>query len=581
MGTREGPASDRAARPQLDDAHRRLEELVAELPDETGATALADDGFRPLLEAVLAVGTGLSLPDVLRVIVEGACQVVDARYGALGVVGSDGELSAFVTVGVDDESRARIGAEPRGRGILGLLLTDPRPVMLHDLRAHPASVGVPPNHPPMHSFLGVPVRARDTVFGNLYLCEKRGGAAFTPADQALVSTLAVAAGIAIENASLYTEHRRREEWLDAIAEISRDLLAGVPVETVLQDIALRAVSIARADAVRVMLLDDDRRALRIVAAHGPRADETIGLSVPTEGTAAGDACRSGETQVVDDASRDLRVFLPAIEVLQPGPVVYAPFAGADGMFGVLSVDNTRDGRRFEPLDVEVIGSFARQAGLAVELARSRGDRDRVRLLEERERIGRNLHDTVIQRLFAVGMLLQATVASEPDGDTARTWRAIDEIDATIKEIRTSIFTLSHPTTTGLRAEIISLVYDYAEVAGFEPHVTFDGPVEVAIPAEIAPQIVAVVREAVSNASRHARASRVEVSLAVSREIVLDVVDDGVGISGAVQRRSGLANLETRAAELGGSLAIAPTPGGGTTVTWRIPIGPSGNEPGER
>ena len=371
-----GEVELRSARPHAGRRVLASRNWSQELQDAGGAVQLGDDRFRVLLEAVLAVGTGLSLPDVLQVIVEGACRLADARFGALGVIGSDGQLSAFVTAGIDAEARARIGDEPRGRGILGLLSTDPRPLMLRDLTEHPASVGFPPNHPPMRSFLGVPVWARESVFGNLYLCEKQGGDEFTDTDRALASTLAVAAGIAIENATLYAEHRRREEWLDAIAEISRDLLGGAQIDVVLQDIAVRAGSIARADAVRVMLLDDEHRGLEIVAAYGADAEETIGLAVPLEGTAAGDACRTGETQVVVDAGQDPRVFLPAIEALRPGPVVYAPCGGVEGLFGVLSVDNAKGGRQFDPLDIDVIGSFARQAGLAVELARSRGDRDR-------------------------------------------------------------------------------------------------------------------------------------------------------------------------------------------------------------
>ncbi len=540
-------------------------------PEPLLLSELELDRVRVLLEAVLAVGTGLSLPDVLSSIVEEACRVAGARYGALGVIGSDEQLSEFLTVGIDDEARERIGDEPRGHGILGLLVRDPRPLILRDLSTHPSSVGFPPNHPPMHSFLGVPVRARNAVFGNLYLCEKQDADEFTATDLELVSTLAVAAGVAIENASLYAEERRREEWLAAIAEINRDLLGGAGVESVLQGIAASAGAIARADAVRVMVCDDDRRALTIVATHGTNAETTVGMKVPVEGTAAGDASITGETQVVDDATQDPRVFLPAIGALQPGSVVYAPVSGAGGVFAVLSVDIAKGGRSFDALDIDVIGSFARQAGLAIELARSRGNQDRVRMLEDRERIGRNLHDTVVQRLFAVGMLLQATITNRSGEDTDRISRAIDEIDATIKEIRTSIFTLAHQPDTGVRAEILDVVQSYADVADFESHVLFDGPVDTAIPVERAAHLVAVVREAVSNASRHASAKHVEVSLVVTDQIVLQISDDGVGLPEERERRSGIANMEARAVELGGSLEMMSESGAGTTVTWRVPL----------
>ena len=548
-----------------------MDERGGSAPEPPLLPQLGSDRVRALLEAVLAVGTGLSLPDVLGSIVEGACRLAGARYGALGVVGSDEQLSQFLTVGIDEETRRRIGDEPRGHGILGLLVRDPKPLMLRDLSAHPSSVGFPPNHPPMRSFLGVPVRARDAVFGNLYLCEKQGADEFTATDQELVSTLAIAAGVAIENASLFAEERRREEWLAAIAEINHDLLGGAGVDSVLHGIAASAGAIARADAVRVMVCDDDRRTMTIVATHGTNAETTVGMKVPVEGTAAGDACITGETQVVDDATQDPRVFLPAIGALQPGSVVYAPVSGADGVFAVLSVDIAKGGRSFEALDIDVIGSFARQAGLAIELARSRGNQDRVRMLEDRERIGRNLHDTVIQRLFAVGMLLQATIKNRSGADSDRISRAIDEIDTTIKEIRTSIFTLAHQRDTGVRAEILELVQGYADVAGFEPHVLFDGPVDTAIPVEVASHLFAVVREAVSNASRHASAKRVEVSLVVTDQIVLQISDDGVGLPEKRVRRSGIANMEARAVELGGSLEVASVDGCGTTVTWRVPL----------
>ena len=562
----------------MDGAHLRLEELVAELAERTDAAMLSAGRFQMLLDAVVAVGTGLSLPEVLRAIVEGACGLVDARYGALGVIGPDRQLSEFITVGIDDETRERIGPLPRGHGILGLLVRDPRPLMLRDLSEHDASVGFPPDHPPMQSFLGVPVRSRGAVFGNLYLCEKRGADEFTATDMELVSALAIAAGVAIENATLYAEQRRREEWIDAIAQINHNLLAGEPVEEVLQDIAVRAGVIARADGVRVMLGSDDDRLLEIVAAHGEHTEEIVGLSVPVEGTAAGQAYVEGATHIVADASQDPRVFLPAIEVLQPGAVVYVPLRGSDRVLGVLSVDNAKGGRAFADMDIEVIGSFARQAAVAIELARSRRDIDRMHTLEDRERIGRNLHDTVIQRLFAVGMLLQSTVVDAPASQTARISKAIDEVDATIKEIRTSIFSLAAPPKSGVRVEILDLVHDYAERSGFEPHVVFDGPVDTAISPDVARHLVACIREAVSNASRHAQATRVEVSVRVTDEIVLRVVDDGVGIAPGRDRRSGVANLESRAAALSGTFDLISEPGGGTTIVWRVPMSFEGDGP---
>ncbi len=296
----------------------------------------------------------------------------------------------------------------------------------------------------------------------------------------------------------------------------------------------------------------------------------IGSTIPISGTAAGEAFVTGDTQTVDDATRDPRVFRPAIEALGAGAVVYVPLQGGDGVLGVLSVDNARGGRVFDELDIAVTTSFAHQAALAIEFARSRGARDRMRVLEDRERIGRNLHDTVVQRLFAIGMLLQATIADRTDIEAEQIAKAIDEVDATIKEIRTSIFTLSTPLKVGLRSEILDLVEAYAERSTFETQVVFDGPVDTAVPPEVAQHLLACVREALSNASRHASATHVCVSLAVGDEVVLTVGDDGQGFEGRV-RRSGLANMEERAAVLEGKLEVVSSPDSGTTVTWRVPV----------
>ena len=422
----------------------------------------------------------------------------------------------------------------------------------------------------MRSFLGVPVRVRDSVFGNLYLCEKQGASEFTDTDEELVSALAIAAGLAIENATLFAEQRRREEWLDAIGELSRDLLAGSAVDDVLNDLARRAVAIARADDVRLLLKESSTNELTVAAAYGMRSGEVVGLRIPIDGTAAGDAYRTGETLVVEDATSDPRVFLPAIEPLRPGPVVYAPLVAADETLGVLSVDNAKGGRAFDALDIDVVTSFARQAALALDLARSRGNRDRIRLLEDRERIGRNLHDTVVQRLFAVGMQLQASLMADPAEQRDRIEQSIDEVDATIKEIRTSIFQLSTPAPKGLRHEITTLVDGYADRSGVAARVVFDGPVDTAISADVALEVAAVVREGVSNVIRHANARRVDVLVEAADNILVRIADDGDGIPASETRRSGLTNLSRRAEKLGVSFDVTSTPGG-TTLTWRAPL----------
>ncbi len=560
------------ALPVLAAAHLRLEDLLAELQERAVVISAAADRLRILLEAVLAVGTGLDLPAVLRSIVEGACRLADARYGALGIIGPDGGLVEFVTVGIDDEARARIGHEPEGHGILGLLIREPHALRLADLKQHPDSFGFPPNHPPMTTFLGVPVRVRNEVFGNLYLCEKRGGDEFSEVDEELVSALAVAAGIAIENARLYDDRQRREQLLGAIAEINSELLAGRPIGAALDDIANRALAIAAADSVGILLADSDT-SLRVTASHGENAAEVRGSILPIEGTAAGDAFSTGQTQRVDDASSDARVHVDVLEGSAPGEAVYVPLTGQGTCLGVLRVGRTKGAALFDDREIGIVEAFAHQAALAVELGRSRDDRDTLGRLEDRERIARNLHDTVIQRLFAVGMMLQAIAPTAGrEADRARLVQAVDEIDETIREIRTSIFALEVHQHRGLRADILELVQAVADRADLEPHITFDGAIDAGVPPEVVPDLFAVLREALSNTVRHAGAKTVEVHVDSTDGVELRVTDDGVGVSADERRRSGLANLARRAEALGGTFEVGCAPSGGTVLVWRVPPG---------
>jgi signal transduction histidine kinase len=345
--------------------------------------------------------------------VEAACSLVDARYGALGVLDEAGNgLAEFVHVGLDDATVSAIGRLPEGHGILGLLILDPKPLRLTDLSEHPDSYGFPPNHPPMKAFLGVPVRIRDQVFGNLYLTEKIGAAEFSADDEALVEALARAAAIAIENARL----------------------------------------------------------------HGRIRDHA--------------------------------------------------------------------------------------------------------LLEDRDRIARDLHDTVIQRLFAVGLQLQGAVrfAARPEV-VDRLQRSVVDLDETIRQIRTTIFGLE---TIGLdggaREEVMALVREMEPAVGVSVHVTFEGPVDSVVSATLYQHLLAALREALSNVARHARASRVDVTLRAHDDLVLQVLDDGVGIDvGASDGGHGLENLAARAAALGGQATITTREGGGTVVLWRVPL--EGGRPG--
>ncbi len=568
--------NDRPVLPQLAAAHLRLEDLLGELQERSVVISAAADRLRVLLETVLAVGAGLELPGVLRAIVEGACRLTDARYGALGVIGpGGGDLIEFVTAGVDDETRARIGHEPEGHGILGLLIREPRPLRLPNLSMHPDAFGFPPNHPPMTSFLGVPVRVRDVVFGNLYLTEKQGADEFSEIDEELVGALAVAAGIAIENARLYDEGQRREHLLGSIATINRSLLAGQGTSAALDDIATSAREIAGADNVGILVAESDKT-LRVVASDGDRSSEVLGSTLPIAGTAAGDSFSTLQVQRVEDASSDPRIHAAAIEGTTPGEAVYVPLTGQDACLGVLRVSRHKGSAQFDDREIRIIETFAHQAALAIELARSRDDRDLLERLEDRERIARNLHDTVIQRLFAVGMMLQAIAPTATrDTDKARLVQAVDEIDETIREIRTSIFALEAHQHRGLRADVLELVHDIAERSELTPYIDFDGAIDAGIPSDVIPDLLAVLRETLSNAARHAKARNISVRLSSIDGVELRVSDDGVGLPEDLARRSGLANLARRAESWGGELLIDSGPQEGTTITWRIPAGGEG------
>ncbi len=491
-----------------------------------------------LLDAVVTLSADLSLPDVLRRIVTSACALSGAGYGALGVIGADRRLSQFVTVGLAEEQRAAIGTLPRGQGLLGLLIDRPEPLRLRDIAAHPESFGFPAHHPPMSSFLGVPVRVRDRVFGNLYLTEKADGEEFTADDEEIVVALASAAGVAIDNAGLYETARRQQEWLSAVVEISSELLRGAPIEDALELVTRRACSIVGAAAVTVALEGQD----------------------PVSGPACAPEVLAGQvrTAAVGRARDEPRLLV-------------VPLSLGHEEVGHLAAGRGPDAPAFELTDRDRLESFAGQAALALELAGSQDDRARLAMLEDRDRIARDLHDLVIQRLFATGLSLQGLEPRLPDGPAReRIGRAVDDLDETVQEIRRAIFSLrSTSASTGLRAVLSELVR--ADAGGARVTLRVDGPVDTSVPPDLVLDARAVVTEALSNAARHAHAHRVAVQAWTDGNwLELVVSDDGQGFSDP-ERRSGLDNLGQRALARGGECTVGSAPGEGTTVTWRVPV----------
>ena len=554
--------------------HLRLDDLLGELQARLQAILDTRDRANALIEAVVAVGSQLELEMVLRQIVEAAVKLVSARYGALGVSGEGGRLTEFVPVGLEEPQIAAIDHWPEGRGLLGKLITDPHPLRLADIAAHPDSVGFPSGHPPMRSFLGVPVRIRDEVFGTLYLTEKQGGGEFDEDDEALVVALAAAAGVAIENARLYAEARRQQQWLRANAEVTRRLLSEDEPDAVLGLVAQHALEMSGADLVVLALPTGRRDQLVIEHACGAGAAQALGLVLPTHGSASGIVMASGKPLIVDDFSNDPRVAAVAREHMPLGPAILVPLGPAGNVRGVLTAGRHQGALPLSADAVDMLITFAAQAGIGLELAEHRSDAQRLLLFEDRDRIARDLHDQVIQRLFATGMSLQGATARMDDPEVAgRVEQAVDALDETIRDIRSAIFELQSRGDAGparLRTRILGVVEEMTGPLGFAPALRMAGPLDTRVPDGIASQLLAALREALANAAKHARASRVDVAVEVGRDLVLTVRDDGVGL-GEVTRRSGLANLTERAAESGGAMRVAGAAGGGTELEWRVPL----------
>jgi signal transduction histidine kinase len=567
------PMSDRqvnpATAPQLG-----LDELLDQLITRAHDVRNVQAKLNSLLAANAAIMGHLELPVVLRQIVRAACELVDARYGALGVIGPDGDgLEQFVYQGIDEETAARIGSLPRGHGLLGALIDDPRPIRLSRIADDPRSVGFPAHHPPMDSFLGVPIKVRDSVFGNLYLAGRRHGD-FTDSDEQLISAVAGTAAVAIENARLYDEARKRQRWLQASAEVTQQLLA-YSGEDPLQVIARSVQEMADADVVTVVLPAATPGELMVEVATGLAADKLIGMAYPIERSVAGAVIDTGEPILIDNIDRQSEFTLRMLTAVPVSAVMALPLAGSSKPRGSLLVARLNGRRSFTPSDLQMATTFANHAAVALELADARADQQRVVLLEDRDRIARDLHDHVIQRLFAAGLTVQSLQTRQSDpAAVAKLGQVVTDLDDTIRQIRTSIFDLRgalSSSSTSVRTGLLEVAAEQARQLGFEPTLRFSGPVDTLVDQALADDLAAVLREALSNVARHAQAGGVAVRLDVSfATVCLEVSDDGVGL-GDTTRRSGLANLTERAVRRGGSLTVASTPNEGTQLRWQVAL----------
>jgi signal transduction histidine kinase len=546
----------------------RVDQLVQELVGRVGDMVTSRER---LLDAFVDISTDLDLHRTLERTVAAACQLAGAHYGALGVIGEDRKLSEFITQGLTPVQFKQIGDLPSGRGVLGLLIEDPRPLRLIDITEHPQSYGFPPGHPKMTSFLGVPVRVRDRVFGNLYLANKEGAEQFSDDDEQIVVALAAAAGAAIDNARLYEVAQRRHRWLAAAAEITNVLLGRVHRTAALALVARRAREVADAELVLVLLHDEETGLLTVEVVEATEPDLGTGLSgarLPLAETLFAEAVTTRRHVVVEHLGKAA----PWPVALAPRVATVVPLVTADALHGLLVVAHRVSEGRDSAEDLAMLGTFAGQAALALERAHAQEEREMLVILEDRERIARDLHDVVIQRLFATGLQLQtaATLAGRPDV-AARINASVDDLDRTIRDIRSAIFELRTPMSATLREELREIVEACSGLLRFRPALEVSGPVDSAASAEIRADLLAVVREALSNVVRHAHASEVRVGVrAEAGWLFVLVSDNGVGICDD-GRRGGLTNMRERAEHHGGSFEARACDPRGTVIDWSVPI----------
>nr|WP_246283647.1 GAF domain-containing protein [Nocardioides perillae] len=511
-----------------------------------------------MLEAVIGLGESLEVDRVLDRIVATACALTGARYGALGVIGPSGGISSFITHGIPVEAHARIGPLPTGRGLLGQLIADPRPLRLEHLQTHASSYGFPAHHPRMTTFLGVPVRIRGTVFGNLYLTEKAGGVDFDEQDEELVQGLASAAGFVVDNARAYAVSERQRRWLEEVALLTAEVRPEVPLRTALAAVVAGVRRVAQAPGAAVLVASDEGSPTQLVA-DGP------GAQVITE-------LVDGRSGLVSRALGGEELLVPAGDGVSALLVPMRTHLVRDSVLVVLTEESAAPAL---PPGHDLVRSFADQAALALDRAEGVRDRQEMAILTDRERIARDLHDVVIQRLFAAGLQVQSTLsqgaARDPESTDAVLRRLVAELDTTISDIRSTIFDLQASHAGSLRSEVQGIVRDYGRVLGWTPAVRSSGPVDSLASPTLTEQTAAVVREALSNVARHSGASEAWVELhATADRLEVEIGDDGAGLPSG-RRESGLANLRERARRLGGDLELVCPPDGGTRVVWRVPI----------
>ncbi len=550
--------------------------LVSRMHEQLDELLTARDQMEKLLRVIVEIGADLDLDATLHRIILAARELTSAPYGAVAVRDPEGTLLSFVHGGIDVDTASRIGHLPVGKGVLGVSLDTPA-LRLDDLTMHPATCGFPEHHPPMRAFLGVPITIRGTVFGSLYLTHDDPGRVFSESDEFAARGLAFAAAVAIDNAQLFERERTSVRWMEASREITTALLSDAePHRHPLQLIAERACTLTGAEQAIVLvpvdadLPVDEVDTLVVSAAVGLYAPDVIGQRVPVDGSTSGAVFRSGQPLITEALSYPIQAFTDVGQ----RPAIVMPLRTHDDVAGVIAIARGTDEPPFDSSDLELVGDFATHAAIALVLAAGRENARLRTILAERERIAHDLHDHVIQRLFAAGMDLQGTLARARSPEVAeRLNRTLDDLQTIIEDIRTTIFQLKSPLArdSGFRHRIQQVVADLTETRDIVTTVRIHGPMTV-VGDELAEHAEAVTSEAISNALRHSGASKLTIEVDVADMLTVDIIDNGCGIPVDNPRFSGLANMKHRAEKLGGSCEISTPPDGGTRVHWTAPLG---------
>lgn len=561
-----------------DSAFARLGDpgLIAAMRAHLDDFLVARDQMEQLMRIIIDIGSDLDLDAMLRRIVDSAVELTGASFCALGVRAEDGRLARFIHTGIDTETERRIGHLPAGKGVLGFLLDQRTPVRLTDLREHPAAVGFPEHHPPMAAFLGVPIIIRGTVYGSLYLADLEAGRTFTDADEAVARALGSAASVAIDNAQLYQRTRIAAEWMAASREITTFLLGeSDPKLDPLWRIAERARELTGSEQAIVLTPDDPEAPpdevteLIITVATGVHVDEVLGQVVPLQGSTSGEAFRTGVPVVTEH----FRHPIPSFTDVGERPAIVVPLRSADSVIGVLAVARAHGQPSFDADHLAFMSDFADHAAVALTLMDAREQARESGLLADRERIAQDLHDHVIQRIFAAGLSLQGAAARIRSPEPAqRVAAVIDDLQATIEEIRSTIFGLHHSPVLNVdfRQRIQRRIWELTQSQEIETTVRLCGPMSL-IEGRLADHAQAVVTEAVSNSLRHSGANKLTIEIDVNDDMVIVIIDNGRGIPADNERSSGLANMYSRAEQVGGRCEITEPPGGGVRVQWRAPL----------